>query len=234
MVEARYDSVADFYEAGWPDAYDDDVSITLFDLIGSLDDSTVLDLGCGHGRMSRELARRGAHVVGIDISSALLEKARALEASEPLAIDYRYGDAASSAVLKGQVFDAVVCSMALPDIDDFEGAISTIAQALKPGGFVVFSLLHPCFPGAEQVSGSWPASKRYYDEGWWSADGESSTLRRRVGANHRMLSTYVNALVQHGFALDELREPRPPEEWTRTNPEAATHPVFVVARFTKP
>jgi SAM-dependent methyltransferase len=233
VTSARYDAVADFYEAGWPDSYDDEVSTTLFDLIGPLDGLAVLDLACGHGRMSRELARRGARVVGLDISSALLDKARATEENDPLAIDYRHGDAASPTTLEGEIFDAVVCSMALADVDDLEGAISTIARALNKGGCFVFSLLHPCFPGGEHVSGSWPATKRYYDEEWWSADGEASTLRRQVGANHRMLSTYVNALIRHGLTLQELREPRPPQGWERTNPEAAAHPVFVVARFVK-
>jgi SAM-dependent methyltransferase len=233
VTSARYDSVADFYEVGWPDAYDDEVSIALFDLIGPLEGLAVLDLACGHGRMSRELARRGARVVGLDISSALLDKARATEENDPLAIDYRHADAASPTALEGDVFDAIVCSMALADIDDLDGVISTIARTLNQGGSFVFSLLHPCFPGGESVSGSWPASKRYYDEEWWSADGESSTLRRQVGANHRMLSTYVNALIGHGLTLEELREPRPPKEWERTKPEAAARPVFVVARFVK-
>ena len=98
---------------------------------------------------------------------------------------------------------------------------------------LLFSLLHPCFPGGEQVSASWSSSKRYYDQGWWSADGESSTLRQQVGANHRMLSTYLNSLARHGFALDELREPLPPQEWTRDKPKAAARPVFLVGRFRK-
>jgi SAM-dependent methyltransferase len=233
VTSARYDAVADFYEAGWPDSYDDEVSIALFDLLEPLDGLAVLDLACGHGRMSRELARRGARVVGLDISSALLDKARATQANDPLAIDYRLGDASSPTAVEGAVFDAVVCSMALADIDDLDGAISTVARTLNEGGSFVFSLLHPCFTGGDDVSGSWPASKRYYDEEWWSADGESSTLRRQVGANHRMLSTYVNALIRHGLTLRELREPRPPMEWERTKPEAATRPVFVVARFVK-
>ena len=230
-MSARYDAVADFYEAGFPDAYDDDVSIALFDLIGPVAGLTVLDIACGHGRMSRELARRGARVVGLDISRALLGKAQALEESDPLEIEYRHGDAASPRALDNRVFDVVVCSMGLTDIDDVDGAISTIAHALEQGGIFVFSLLHPCFSGGDNTSGSWPTTKSYYDEEWWSADGGSSSLRRRVGANHRMLSTYLNTLIRGGFTLDELREPHPPQDWTQKHPDAATRPVFIVARL---
>jgi SAM-dependent methyltransferase len=154
---ARYDAVADFYQTGWPDTYTDPASVALFELLGPPADERVLDLACGHGRISRELARRGARVVGVDLSTALLDRARARDADEPLPISYVHGDAASRSLLDGEVFDAVVCSFGLSDIDDLDGAIATVARLLAPGGRFVFSLLHPCFAGGQDVSGSWPS-----------------------------------------------------------------------------
>src|ERR1700730_4683918 len=52
-----------------------------------------LDLGCGAGYFAREMAHRGARVVGVDISSRMIEHARDQEAMTPLGIDYRVGDA---------------------------------------------------------------------------------------------------------------------------------------------
>jgi SAM-dependent methyltransferase len=117
---ARYDSVAEFYEAGWRDQYDDAVSVALFNLLEPLRAAQVLDLACGHGRISRELARRGAQVVGLDLSGAMLDRARAIEAREGLEIRYVQGDAASPSVLEGEAFDTVVCSFGLSDIDDLD------------------------------------------------------------------------------------------------------------------
>ena len=94
----------------------------------------------------------------------------------------------------------------------------------------MFSLLHPCFAGGQNVSGSWPSSGSYHDEGWWVADGELSSLRRQVGANHRTLSTYVNTLRSHGLVIDRLAEPHPPKEWREERPDAARFPVFLVAQ----
>jgi 2-polyprenyl-3-methyl-5-hydroxy-6-metoxy-1,4-benzoquinol methylase len=65
---ARYDAVADFYEVGFPDTYDDSATDGLLDVTGPVAGLDVLDLACGHGRISRELARRGGRVLGIDIS----------------------------------------------------------------------------------------------------------------------------------------------------------------------
>jgi SAM-dependent methyltransferase len=234
LPAARYDAVADFYQAGWPDTYTDAVSVALFELLGPLAGTRVLDLACGHGRISRELARRGARVVGVDLSGALLERARAIDADDPLPITYLRADAASPSLLEGEVFDAVVCSFGLSDIDDLDGAVATVARLLAPAGRFVFSLLHPCFAGGRDVSGSWPSWGGYHDEGWWVADGALSSLRRQVGANHRTLSTYVNTLRHHGLVIDRLAEPRPPQEWRERRPDAARFPVFLVARASHP
>lgn len=128
MATARYDSVADFYEVFAPDRYDDPPLTARLRLIGDVSGLRLLDLTCGHGRLTRELARRGARVVGIDLSSALLDKARARELIDLLGITYVHGDAASPQALTGEVFDAVACSFGLLDIDDLDGAIATVAR----------------------------------------------------------------------------------------------------------
>ena len=94
----------------------------------------------------------------------------------------------------------------------------------------MFSILHPCFPGGQDISGSWPTTGRYYDEGRWTAGDAKSTLRRQVGASHRMLSTYLRAFRQHGMWLDQIIEPPPPPEWDAEH-DADRNPVFLVARF---
>jgi SAM-dependent methyltransferase len=230
MTEARYDAVADFYQAGWTDSYDDPQTGTLLELTGNVDGLRVLDVACGHGRISRELARRGARVTGVDISGAQLANAQRAEAAQPLGIRYAYADIAAADLLPAHGYDLAVCAFGLSDIDDLAGAVATVARVLRPGAAFVFSILHPCFPGSGEVSGAWPAGGTYWDEGWWAADGGLSTLRRRVGANHRTLTTYLNALRGRGLWLDHLAEPPPGPDWAGGRAEAARHPVFLVAR----
>ena len=111
-----------------------------------------------------------------------------------------------------QTFDAVSCSFGLSDIDDLDSCIGTVGRSLRPGGRFVFSLLHPCFAGGGEISGSWPSGRTYFDEGRWMPEGRASSIRRQVGANHRMLSSYVSALTAHQLQLDALVEPPPPKE----------------------
>jgi 2-polyprenyl-3-methyl-5-hydroxy-6-metoxy-1,4-benzoquinol methylase len=233
VTGARYDAIAEFYTSGWTDTYDDSVSVALFELLGQIEGLRVLDVACGHGRVTRELARRGARVVGVDLSAALLDTAKALEARQPLGIEYVQADVASDRMTGDGTFDAVTCSFGLSDIDDLEGCVRRIATALRPGGRFVFSVLHPCFPGSGDTSGSWPSSATYYDEGWWAAAGRDSSLRRQVGANHRTLSTYINTFRAHQLSVDAVIEPAPPPEWREQRPSAATFPVFLAARCLK-
>ncbi|HKN99549.1 MAG TPA: class I SAM-dependent methyltransferase [Pseudonocardiaceae bacterium] len=227
-MEARYDGVADYYAAGWPDDLNDPASTCLFALLGPVAGLRVLEIACGHGRVSRELARRGASVAAVDISGALIARALAAERERPLGIRYRQADAAEPELLAGEVFDAVVCCFGLSDIDDLDGALDTVRRTLRPGGLFVWSTLHPCFGGGAGISASWPTGGRYYDEGWWRADGELSTLRRQVGAHHRTLATYFNALRRHGLTVDEVAEPDP--DWTGDRAEAGRSPVFLIVR----
>lgn len=168
-------------------------------------------------------------MTGLDISAAQLAKARAYEEREPLGVAYVQADATARQVLGGQVFDGAVCNHGLADIDDLDGLLANIARLVSAGGWLVFSPLHPCFPGWDRdAPSSWPPDLGYFHEGWWLASNPG--FRGKVGASHRMLSTYLNSLTGHGFALEQLAEPRPGAGWQRRLPGAAPVPLYLVAR----
>ena len=231
MVQARYDAVADLYIQGF-DSADDSVSLALLGLLGPVTGLRVLDVACGHGRITRELARRGADVTGIDISGNLIGKAQEIEQADPLGIRYVHADVTGPEVLSGHEFDMAVCSFGLSDIDDLDGALRTISAVLRARGSFAFSILHPCFTGGKDISGSWPETGSYYDEGRWTAQGTLSTLRRQVGANHRMLSTYLNTLRSHDLWPDQVAEPLPEPGWDQAH-DADRKPVYLTVRSIK-
>lgn len=232
---ARYNEFADFYESMASESLTASPDAEVLRLVGPVEGLRLLDLACGHGRFARFFARQGARVVGIDLSGPLLDEARAAEHREPLGITYLQADATAPGTpwvtLAGETFDVVVCSFGLSDIDDLDGALATAARVLRSGGHFVFSLLHPCFPGwREDGSSSWQPGRGYYQEGLWFTHAPSSTLRQRVGSNHRMLSTYLNALIRHDLVLDEVIEPDLPAAWAASSPERDPVPVFLAAR----
>ena len=66
-----------------------------------------MDLACGQGRVTRELARRGATVCGADLSAALIAQANAAEQADPLGISYVIADAADASAFTPESFDGV-------------------------------------------------------------------------------------------------------------------------------
>jgi SAM-dependent methyltransferase len=229
---ARYDEIADFYDTAVGDDVSDSVAAKVFNLAGEVRGARVLDLACGQGRVSRELARRGASVVAADISDQLLEKARAVEEAEPLGIQYLRADATSPQALTGEEVDGVLCHFGLSDIDDLGAALATVTRVLRPGGWFVFSILHPCFSGwGDDAPSSWSPGSGYYNEGFWLAN--NTGFRGKIGANHRMLSTYLNQLTAHGLALEKTAEPEPAGEWVDRNPGGDPVPVYLVIRCRK-
>jgi SAM-dependent methyltransferase len=228
-VGTRYDEIADFYDKVVGDDVSDSVAATVLELAGNVSGLRVLDLACGQGRLSRELARRGASVVGADLSEKLLDKARA---SEPLGIAYVHVDVTAPDALAGERFDGVVCHFGLSDIDDLGATLATVARVLPEQGWFVFSIVHPCFPGSgPDAPSSWPPGRGYHEEGWWLADNPG--FRGKVGANHRTLSTYLNGLLHHGLQIERITEPEPEPGWFEAKGGDEAVPLYLVVRCTR-
>ncbi len=205
---ARYDDFADWYEQ-WTSNFGPSLISAHPELTSPLSGQRVLDLACGHGRLTRDLARAGANVVGVDFSAALLNRARAKDSA---GIAYIHADVTRTpSWWDGHTFDGCTCELAMMDIDDLAGTLSTVATVLRPGGWFVASMVHPCFPGDNKGLSSWPAEGGYDAEGWWTSPGHNPDgARIRVGATHRKLSSYLNGLVDAGLELERVVEPAAP------------------------
>lgn len=104
---------------------------SLIDLLDPKPGQRILDLGCGTGHLARAIADRGAVVIGVDHSSAMIEQARA---NYP-GIQFEIADATD---FSGDTpFDAVFSNAVLHWVRDAEGAARSISRALKPGGRLV-------------------------------------------------------------------------------------------------
>ncbi len=109
----------------------------------SLRGKRVLDVGCGGGILSDAMARRGADVLGIDLSSKALRVAslHALEASTP-SVQYREVSAEALAAESPCFFDVVTCMEMLEHVPDPLSVVSACAALVKPGGWLFFSTIN--------------------------------------------------------------------------------------------
>ena len=103
----------------------------------------VLDVGCGGGILSDSIARRGANVLGIDLSAKALKVAQlhALEADTPN-VEYREVSAEALAVEQPGGFDVVTCMEMLEHVPDPSSIVAACTSLVKPGGRVFFSTIN--------------------------------------------------------------------------------------------
>lgn len=236
MSLSAYDHIAEWYD-DWVSAQpitEDRFVREVETLMGDVAGQTVCDLACGQGRVSRRLADLGADVVGLDISSRLLAIARQAETNDPRGITYLLADARFCEGIADGTFDGVVCHMALMDIADLAPTLVTVARILKPDGWFIFSILHPCYNTPQSgemlaLEGWIRTISGYFDEGYWKSDTRTGPPGK-VGAYHRTLGTYINALSDAGFTLERVNEPRFEGRAAEQRPIWAEVPAALIGR----
>jgi 2-polyprenyl-3-methyl-5-hydroxy-6-metoxy-1,4-benzoquinol methylase len=188
---------------------------------GELRGKRALDLGCGEAGYARELARRGAAVVAIDGCARLISVARQRCSAEGLPITCLHGNAShlsDMAEIKPASFDLVLAAMSLMDVEDYSSAIREAHAVLRPGGYLLMSILHPCFTSQVARWQRGPEGElqhfivdRYFDRATWheliTASFHAPMVRR-----HRTLQDYTTGALQAGFTLRHLDEPTATDE----------------------
>ncbi len=111
--------------------------------LAGLSGKRVLDVGCGGGILSDSMARKGANVTGIDLSTKALRVAslHALEAETPN-LQFREVSVESLADEQPASFDVVTCMEMLEHVPDPTSVVRACARLVKPGGWVFFSTIN--------------------------------------------------------------------------------------------
>jgi ubiquinone/menaquinone biosynthesis C-methylase UbiE len=225
--EAMYDKFAEEYAAHAADGaynalYDRPAMLAL---AGDVGGRTVLDAACGPGLYVEELVRRGAHVVGFDLSSTLIELARRRVGP---AADLRVHDLTEPLSWVGDAsIDLVVCALALNYVVDRVTTLREFRRVVAPDGALIVSTTHPTSDWL-RLGGS-----------YFTIEPVEGSLSPRhnwpVRAWRLPLAAVCDEFHRAGFVIVQLVEPRPRPEMAQRYPEDYTRlehaPAFIAFRL---
>ena len=208
---------------------------TLADYLGP-GSGAALDLGCGEGRVSRELKKLGWRVTAADVVPAMVEAARAADSAD----EYLVAEA-GSLPLADESFDLVMAYNVLMDVDDLDAVAAEAGRVLKPGGLLFVSLVHPFrdrghFAGPE-ADAAFILPGTYYGLEYFSEEIEEQGLAMHFAGWSRPLEDYMAALERAGLAVVSLKEPQPDEAAAPRLAQWSRIPLFLwlkAARYLKP
>jgi SAM-dependent methyltransferase len=180
-----------------------------------------LDVGCGEGRVARDLTELGHRVVGVDASPAMVAAASEADAGG----EYLVADAAKLPFPDGHA-DLVVAFMSLMDVDDMPSAVGELARVLEPGGKLVLAVVHP-INSAHDVDRVHPEGRLvmtedYFDRRRYTDTIERDDVRMTFESRHWTLEDYFDPLLTAGFRIEALREIGDPD-----HPRWSRYPLFL-------
>lgn len=208
--------------AGWYDALIEDdksnyqqslILPNLLRLLNLKKEDVVLDLACGQGFFSREFAKTGAKIVGVDIADDLIKLARD---KSPKNINFFTSSAEDLSFLSGGSFDKVVVVLALQNIENVKKTLEECHRVLKKNGEIFIVMNHPAFRIPKKSSWGWDEENKvqyrridsYLFESKIEIEMNPGSRGKKVltVSFHRPLQFYFKLLNKAGFLISGLEE----------------------------
>lgn len=170
----------------------------------------IVDLACGQGFFAREFAKIGAKVIGVDVSSELIDIAK-----QDKTVEYYVSEAHKLNFLQNESVDKVLIILSLQNIENVNDVIKEVSRILKPGGKLYMVLNHPAFRIPKKSSWGWDENlKLQYRrlEAYLSESKEPIQMHpgnnphEKTVSFHRPLQFYFKALNKNGFFVSRLEE----------------------------
>lgn len=198
-------------------------------LLPDIKESIGLDIGCGDGHNSKQIAAYCKKLICIDISDKLLDEAK--KELMPDNLTFQKENAAQLS-FKDDYFNFIVATMSFMDMAEMSNVLAEVNRVLMPSGFLQFSIIHPCF---NEHKGTWIVDdgdnslgflmKDYFVENqgeiheWKHKKSPKDTKPFRVPRFSKPLHAWVNLLSSNGFYIETLAEPYANDQTIEEHPE---------------
>jgi SAM-dependent methyltransferase len=187
-----------------------------------------LDVGCGEGRLARDLKALGHRVVAVDASPSMVSYAREADPEG----EYELASGSELPFADGFV-DLVIAFMSLQDMDDADGAVREAWRVLEPGGRFCLALVHPINSGGtfetDEEDSPFVLRESYFERRRYVDRIEKDGLGMTFTSDHRSLEGWLRPVSEAGFLVERVREIPGTRQarWQRI-------PLFLHVRAVKP
>ena len=187
------------------------MEIKPFDKVHGKQGDVILDVACGSGFFANEFFKKGAKVVGVDISDKLIKLAK----KNYPKIDFRAGSAEKLSFLKDKSFDKAVMILAIQNMEKVQEALLECAKVLKPHGKLFIVMTHPAFRALKESSWGWDEKNQvqYRRIDRYLSESKERILMHPGDAPgeftisfNRPLQYYFKAINKAGMAVGRLEE----------------------------
>lgn len=194
-----------------------------------------LEIGCGEGRVTRDLARRGHKVCAVDAAPTLVQAALEMDP------EGRYLQADGAHLpFADESFDLVVAYNSLMDVDDMRATVRETARVLQAGGRFCICVTHPVNDAGafatREAQAPFVIEGDYLGSRVYDATFEREALVMRFRGFAYSMEEYARALENAGLVIELLREPAQSEEAVAIDPAEGRWqrlPMFLFMRAVK-
>lgn len=175
-----------------------------------------LDVGCGEGRVSRELTACGFEVTAVDPVSRLVRAAIETQSARDYAVA-----SADELPFENAQFDLVVAYNVLMDVEDVRAALKEFSRVLRPTGQLIITICHPFADhgrfASKDMNSPFVVEGSYFGRQRFDSVEERDGLRMHFAGWSYPLEAYAIALEEAGLAITSLREPVPDFDYGRNH-----------------
>jgi ubiquinone/menaquinone biosynthesis C-methylase UbiE len=233
QAREAWDKLADWYSARKRGSYEFKMQLpAILDLLGDLRGKSLIDIGCGPGVYSVEFAKRGANVLGVDLSRKMLDKARNNAETANVQLILQNVDA-HLLPYTDDSFDVAVLILTILNTKMVEEA----ARVLKPGGLLLFSDTHPVIESKGRWEGNDIGAARIVED-YFSRDKREWRIKLNSGRiirtkyYTRTIEQCVNMIADAGFKILRIVELKPGKDIKKSDPvhydRCSRIPYFII------
>lgn len=180
-------------------------------LLGDVKGKMILDAACGPGKYAEILIGKGADVTGFDFSPQMIKCAR--ERNGNSGTFFEQDLSRPFAPIEKDSFDIVLCALAMHYVEDWQLTIREFRRVLKENGRLVISIEHPFFEY------KYFKSEKYFEvepvKCTWNGFGKPVEIH----SYRRPLNECLTPLLENGFDLESIVEPKPIAEFEKLDPK---------------